>query len=111
MTKPLLGDRAYNFLKYVAQVVLPAAATLVFALSEVWDFPQGLQIVGTITAVDTFLGLLLGLSTKTYNASGAKYDGALVVEEDGDKKVVRLELDSDPDKLDQKAEVTFRVAT
>lgn len=62
-----LTDKTYNILKYIAQYVLPACGTLYFALAGIWNLPYGEQIVGTITAVDTFLGVLLGISTNTYN--------------------------------------------
>mgnify|MGYP002514918263 CR=1 FL=1 len=56
----------YDILKYIAQIVLPAVATLYFALSQIWGLPYGEEIVGTITAVDCFLGALLGISTAQY---------------------------------------------
>lgn len=62
-----MSNKVYNILKYVAQIGLPALATLYFALSGIWGLPFGEQIVGTITAIDTFLGVLLGLSTIQYN--------------------------------------------
>lgn len=62
-----MNDKIYNILKYVAMIALPAVGTLYFALAGIWGFPYGEEIVGTITAVDTFLGVLLGISTATYN--------------------------------------------
>lgn len=62
-----LTNKTYDILKYIAQYVLPACGTLYFALASIWNLPYGEQIVGTITAVDTFLGVLLGISTNTYN--------------------------------------------
>ena len=62
-----LDDKVYDILKYVAQVVLPAIGTLYFALAGIWGLPYGEEIVGTITAIDTFLGALLMLSTSQYN--------------------------------------------
>lgn len=62
-----LTDKTYDILKYIAQYVLPACGTLYFALAGIWNLPYGEQIVGTITAIDTFLGVLLGISTNTYN--------------------------------------------
>lgn len=61
-----MSNKVYDILKYVAQIVLPALATLYFALSSIWGFPYGEQIVGTITAIDAFLGALLGISTVQY---------------------------------------------
>lgn len=63
----LLNDKTYNILKWVALVLLPAIGTLYFALAGIWGFPYGEQIVGTITAIDTFLGVILGISTVQYN--------------------------------------------
>jgi len=57
----------YDILKYIAQIGLPAVGTLYYALSAIWGLPYGEQIVGTITAVDTFLGTLLMISSSAYN--------------------------------------------
>nr|DAI11795.1 MAG TPA: holin [Caudoviricetes sp.] len=61
-----LSDKTYDTLKWIAMYLLPAAGTLYFALAGIWGLPYGEQIVGTITAVDTFLGVLLGISTVQY---------------------------------------------
>ena len=62
-----LSNKVYDVLKWIAMHLLPAVGTLYFALSGIWGFPYGEQVVGTITAVDTFLGVILGISTATYN--------------------------------------------
>ncbi len=62
-----MSNKVYDVLKFIAQIVLPAVATLYFALASIWGLPYGEQIVGTITAIDAFLGALLGISTATYN--------------------------------------------
>ena len=61
-----LSNRTYDILKWIAQIVLPASGTLYFALSKIWHLPLGEEIVGTITAVDAFLGALLGISSAKY---------------------------------------------
>lgn len=63
----LLTNKAYDILKWIAQYLLPALGTLYFALSAIWGLPYGEQVVGTITAIDAFLGALLGVSTAQYN--------------------------------------------
>lgn len=63
----VLPDKVYDILKWIAMVVLPAIGTLYFALAGIWGFPFGEEVVGTITAVDTFLGVILGVSTTQYN--------------------------------------------
>lgn len=82
----LLSNTAYNTLKHTAMIGLPALGTLYFTIAQIWGLPAGEEVVGTIVAVDAFLGLLLGYSTKTYNASEAKYDGQvdIVPNEDGE---------------------------
>lgn len=61
-----LSNKVYDALKWIAQILLPAIGTLYFALAGIWGFPYAEQIIGTITAVDTFLGVLLGISTMQY---------------------------------------------
>lgn len=61
-----MSNSVYDVLKYLAQVVLPAVATLYFALSQIWGFPYGEEIVGTIAAVDAFLGAILQISSDQY---------------------------------------------
>lgn len=63
----ILNDRVYDVMKWIAMVCLPAIGTLYFALAGIWGFPYGEQIVGTIMAIDTFLGALLGISSIQYN--------------------------------------------
>ena len=61
-----MSNKAYDILKYVAQIVLPALGTLYFALSQIWKLHYGEEIVGTITAVDAFLGAILKISSVSY---------------------------------------------
>lgn len=63
----MLNDKVYDICKFIAQILLPALGTLYFALAGIWGFPYGEQVVGTIMAVDTFLGAILGISTIQYN--------------------------------------------
>ena len=58
-----MSNNVYDVLKWVAMYLLPALGTLYFALAGIWGLPYGEQIVGTITAIDTFLGVILGIST------------------------------------------------
>lgn len=60
-------NETYDVLKWIAMYLLPAIGTLYFALASVWGLPYGEQIVGTVTAIDTFLGVILGISTTNYN--------------------------------------------
>lgn len=64
-----MNNKMYDVLKYIAQICLPALGTLYFALAGLWNFPYVEQVVGTISAVDTFLGVLLGISSNNYKKS------------------------------------------
>ena len=61
-----MSNKTYDILKWVAMYLLPALGTLYFALAGIWGLPYGEQVVGTITAVDTFLAVILGISTNIY---------------------------------------------
>lgn len=61
-----LSNKLYDVLKFIAQIALPATATLYFTLAGIWGFPYAEEIVGTITAIDTCLGVLLGVSSAKY---------------------------------------------
>ena len=71
----IFNDRVYQILKWICLVCLPAIATLWFALGKIWGFPYLAEVEGTIVAIDTFLGALIGVSTISYNKKiGEKND-------------------------------------
>ena len=67
----ILSDKVYDILKWVQRLLLPAIATLYLALGSIWKdiiyLPYPEQVAATITAIDTFLGVILGISTANYN--------------------------------------------
>jgi hypothetical protein len=82
--KVILLGRVYDITKRVAQLWLPAMGTLYFALSQIWGLPAAEQVIGTIAAVNVFLGVVLAASTKTYNQNDVRFDGHAVIETDDD---------------------------
>lgn len=62
-----LTNKTYDILKWVCLILLPALSTLYWSLSGIWGWPYTEQIIGTIAAVETFLGVIIGISTRTYN--------------------------------------------
>lgn len=62
----IFKNSTYDLLSWIAQILLPALGTLYFALASIWHLPYGEQVVGTITAIDAFLGALLGISREQY---------------------------------------------
>ena len=63
----IMNNKVYDTLKWIAQYFLPAIGTLYFGLAGIWNLPYGEEIVGTITAIDTFLGVMLGIASNTYH--------------------------------------------
>lgn len=67
-----MNNKTYDLLKYIALYVLPALATLVLTLGNIWGLPYTEAIAATITAIDTFLGAILGISAKEYQKAQDK---------------------------------------
>lgn len=100
-----LNNKVYDILKWVAMYFLPAIGTLYFAVAQIWGLPYGEEIVGTITAVDAFLGAILGISTSSYNG-----DGTLDIDTTSEEKDSYLLNISTPlDELPNKKTITLKV--
>lgn len=108
--KVLLSGKAYDNTKFVALVVLPALAVLYAAVALIWGLPKPTEVVGTITAVDLFLGAILGISTNQYKNSEADKDGVLVVNtSDPNKDTYNFELNTPISELPSKKTITLKV--
>lgn len=106
----MFNDKVYQTLKFLAQIGLPAVGALYFGLAQIWGLPKAEEVVGTITVLDTFLGVVLGLTTAAYNRSTAKYDGEVVLSlEDDGRRVFTFDLNEGPQSLESKSEVAFKV--
>lgn len=106
-----LSNKAYTMGRTLVQVILPAAASLYFGLAAIWGLPAADKVVGTLAVLATFLGVCLGISSRQYDASGATYDGSLVVttSEEG-SKLFSLEVDGDPEEaIATKDSLKFKV--
>lgn len=62
----IFNNKTYDTLKYIALYVLPALATLILTVGSIWQLPYSEAIAGTVTAIDTFIGALIGISAKNY---------------------------------------------
>ena len=103
-----LTSGMYDRLKFIAQVLLPALGTLYFTLAGIWNLPAAEQVVGSIVALDTFLGVVLHISTTAYGKNTAA--GTLKVKETDEGKTFSLELEGDPEyDLEGKDRVVFAV--
>ena len=110
-TGVILSGPAYKFLKPVATTILPGLSALYLALALIWDLPAAEQVAGTASALNVFLGLMLGLSTRAYNRSDEKYDGQIDIRErpNGDKVYQINTKEDDPSLIEKKDQVLFRV--
>lgn len=106
----LFNNELYNVLKNVALIWLPALGTLYFSLAKIWDLPSADEVTGTIVVIDTFMGVVLGLSSKAYDKSDLKYDGEFLVDyhpEGGQDLRLR---NVDFEALNTKSEVLFKIS-
>lgn len=105
----MLNDRTYDIVKQLVQIVLPALGTLYFTLAAIWDLPAAEQVIGTLAAVATFLGVFLGLSHKKYMEDDKRFDGDVVVTKTDVGVLYTLELNDNPDELKDRKELSFKV--
>lgn len=111
-TSPWLSNRMYDALRWVALVGLPAFAALYFSLSDIWNLPYALQVVGTATVFDTFLGTVLGISNRNYKKSDARFDGSMTVDtRDPEKDVISFQLKNPVEELSERDSVELKVDT
>lgn len=111
ITNITLSDKVYRSLKWFTVLFMPAFGAAYFSLSKIWGLPAAEEVVGTCAVISTFLGALLGVSSKNYNSSDAQYDGELKVETNPTtgKLVYALELNADPSDLREMSKVSFKV--
>lgn len=108
--QPILNNKTYDVLKWIAQILLPAIGALYFGIATIWGLPNSEQVVGTITVIDAFLGAILGLTSISYQKSDAKYHGSIEMEEKSTgAKVFSLQLKDEPESLETMDEVTFKI--
>ena len=101
-----LNNKTYDVIKWIAQYFIPAAGTLYAALSKIWGFPYGSEVVGTLSAIDIFLGAILGISSVNYPGEGTL---EIHADAEADKDVYTLMLNVPVESLADKDSVTFKV--
>ena len=91
----IFNNKVYNIIKWIALILLPAISTLIMSLGDIWGFAYKNEVSLTIIAIDTFLGVLIGIST-----AGYKGDGRLIFENGSDSCVIECEEDilNNPEK-------------
>lgn len=108
--KPILVGKPYDRVKQFVQIWIPALSTLYFTLGSIWDLPSVTQVIGTLAALATFGGVILGLSSKAYYSSESRFIGDIVVnKKEGGGIQYSLELNADPAEIADRKTVTFKV--
>lgn len=77
---PIFSNAWYDRVKFITQIVLPGLGALYYGLAQIWGFPAADKVLGSITVVVTFLGLLLQVSSSRFAKGGGVYDGEIVTE-------------------------------
>lgn len=58
-----LPQKLYEILRWFTWIVLPATATLIASLNGAWNWNLPIDaILATFTAIETFIGLVLGIA-------------------------------------------------
>ena len=110
ITSLQLSSDVYDQLKRLTTVILPGAGALYFALAQIWGLPAAEQVVGTIAALNVFLGVLINASSKNHNSDVNSVGGSLnILPNDAGGKTYSLSVDADPAELDSKSEVRFKI--
>lgn len=101
-------NKLYDKLKFLALVLLPALGTLWFSIAGLWGIPHTTEVVGTLVAIDTFLGVVLHISTSQYYKNGSNFDGTLNVTDEEEPQLL-VQLNGPPQDIPGKHSVEFNV--
>ncbi|HMS83606.1 MAG TPA: phage holin [Nitrospira sp.] len=106
----LLSNKFYDRLKTFSLVILPALGTLYYGLAQIWGLPDAEQVVGSIVVITAFLGVIIKIGDRSYNASEDKFDGTLnIVPKASGKELYDMQLSKPAEDLKAQDAVTFKV--
>lgn len=92
--RKLMGTKTYDGLKWLALIFLPAAGAAYFGLGQIWHFPAIEEVVGSVTVVETFLGVILKKSASNYGSATTIGDAIVTQYADGQVEGLRFEVDA-----------------
>lgn len=106
----ILSNKLYDVLKNIVLIFLPAFGTFYFALSQIWEFGSGEEVLATTSALAVFIGTLIKVGDKSYNNSEQQYDGEInTVRKDDGKLLYDMVLKGDPEGLQDLDQVKFKI--
>lgn len=119
---PHVSNKTYDAMKPVVGIYLPALSALYFVLANIWGLPAAEEVIGTIAAINTFLGAVLGISAVNHNKVVGKHNAArredlennavgtfMVNHTDPNAETISVEFDENPLELGDLNEVRLRV--
>jgi hypothetical protein len=105
----LVSNKFYDALKFCALIAFPAFGAAYFTLASIWGLPAAEQVVGTVTVVDTLLGVLLGVAKNQYTNSDARFAGTVTMVPNHEEEATDLHISMKPDALSSEKEITLKV--
>ena len=108
--QPILGNVSYDVAKDAVTIYIPALGVFYAAVAAIWGLPFSVEVVGTVAAVEVFLGAVLKVSSNRYQNLPVNYNGALRVNmTDPLSDNYKLELDAGWDSLAKEDEIRIQV--
>lgn len=102
-----ITNKVYDVIKWIVVIIIPAIITLYSSLASIWGFPYAEQITATLAAIDVFLGVVMKISTASYNKT---YDGVLhvdtVTDDETDKYLFEID---DLDNIASQNKITLKI--
>lgn len=107
--KTLLSSNAYDKLKPLAHIWLPALALFYITIAPLWGLPKSEEVSATIVALDLLLGTVLGISSKQFKNAPTVYDGRILVSQGEGPNESNLDVSLKPLAVASKKELVVRV--
>lgn len=103
----ILGNTTYEKVRHAVQYWIPAIGTFYAAVASIWGLPFAIEVVGSLTALATLLGVILGVSKSTYYKNDNNFDGALIVDEE--RNVSLLDVQTSLAQMSGQESITLKV--
>lgn len=104
-----LPNNFYDFVKWCALIAFPAIGALYYGLASIWGLPAADNVVGSIVVIDTFLGVLVGISKATYDKSDARFGGVVTLTPDTENDATNMHTSIDTKALATQQEIVLKV--
>lgn len=102
-----ITNKVYDIIKWFVIIVIPATITLYSTLGGIWNFPKVQEITGTLAAIDVFLGVIMKVSSASYNK---ELDGVLYVDTITDDETDKYLFEvNDLDNISSRDKITLKI--